>query len=37
MWKEQQGKSSDKKGADDGDLLDVDFEEELGEDEDLDL
>ncbi|KAF7981877.1 hypothetical protein HWV62_31445 [Athelia sp. TMB] len=34
MWRDQQGKS--KQGADDGDLLDVDFEEEIVEEEDED-
>lgn len=34
MWRDQQGKS--KKGADDGDLVDVDFEEDIIEEEDGD-
>ena len=34
IWRDQQGKT--KQGADDGDLLDVDFEEEIVEEEDED-
>ena len=33
IWKDQQGKGSDQNGADDGDLLDVDMEEQAEEDD----
>jgi len=32
MWRDQQGKRPSQKGADDGELLDVDFDEQLEED-----
>lgn len=35
MWNDQQGKGSDQQGADDGELLDVDFDEQVEEDSDL--
>jgi DNA ligase-1 len=34
MWKNQQGKGSDQGGADDGDLLDIDSEEQVEEESD---
>jgi len=34
MWKNQQGKGSDQRGADDGDLLDIDSEEQVEEESD---
>jgi DNA ligase-1 len=33
MWKDQQGKGLDQNGADDGDLLDVDMDEQAEEDD----
>jgi DNA ligase 1 len=32
MWNDQQGKGSDQKGADDGELLDVDLDEQVEDD-----
>jgi DNA ligase-1 len=33
IWKDQQGKQSDQKGTDHGDLLDVELEEQVEEDD----
>jgi DNA ligase-1 len=33
MWRDQQGKGKDKAGVDEGELVDVDMEEEVAEDE----